>query len=261
MTSPDPRQGRLLLLGKKYAKYSTVSSARVGSEAAVGISVGADPDSPSRQFKYDADVENEDALCIIATPEWIGMAVADAHYGPESSHMLIERLHETWSKVRPTNLEHMQQMIEFLRQGDPARTESETTLLLATYDRETGEGFGLSFGDSTIAVVGPGRPPTRLNPQDGRFVATNQRGSLRQAGQFTFSADPGQLILMYTDGVNECHYRSAETSVQEHHIAEIAEATNYEPLDVVNGVVTMALQGVDGNPGGQDNIVMAAARA
>ena len=31
--------------------------------------------------------------------------------------------------------------------------------------------------------------------------------------------------------------------------------------DVVNGVVGLALSGVDGNPGGQDNIVMAAARA
>ncbi len=261
MTNPDPKLGRLLLLGENYDTYGAISSTAVGSQAAAGISVGSDTDSPSRRFKDDVTVDNEDALCIIAAPDWIGMAVADAHYGPESSHMLIERLHRIWAKVRPRNETHLAEMIEFLRQGDPARTESETTLLVVVYDRESRQGFGISFGDSTFAVVGPEKPPRRNNPQDNRFVATNLRGSLRNGTSFTFETDPGDLLLIYTDGVNECHYRNAATSVREHHIHDVARAANFDPLDVVNRVMAMALAGVDGNPGGQDNIVMAAARA
>ncbi len=261
MTEPDSRLGRLRLLGEEYGKYGTISSTRVGTDAAAGISVGSDTDSPSKQFKYDYDVDNEDALCMIVASDWIGMAVADAHYGPESSHMLIRRLHDIWAKVRPKNIEHLQQMIEFLRQGDPARTESETTLLVAAYDRATGKGFGLSWGDSTIAVTGPDRTPKRLNPHDNRFVSARQRGSLRHGGEFHFAAQPGELILMYTDGIDGCHYRHEETSVQTRHIHEVAKQSAFDPLDVVNGVMSLALRGVDGNPGGQDNIVMAAARA
>ena len=261
MNSPDSRLGRLLLLGENYGTYSAISSTAVGSEAAAGISVGADPDSPSHQYKDDETVDNEDALCIIAAPDWIGMAVADAHYGPESSHMLMARLHDIWAKVRPRNVDHMQEMVEFLRQGDPAQTESETTMLLTVYDRESREGFGLSFGDSTFAVLGADKLPRRQNPQDNRFVATNRRGTLRNGGQFRYAADPGDLLLIFTDGVNECHYRNPETSVQDEHIHAAARAANFEPLDVVNRVISLALGGVDGYPGGQDNIAMAAARA
>ncbi len=261
MISPDPRLGRILVLGEGFGTYGTISSTPVGSEAAVAISVGADPDSPSKQFKYDPDVDNEDALCMIAAPDWIGLAVADAHYGPESSHMLIERLHELWAKVRPSSVDHLQQMVEFLRQGDPARTDSETTLLVAVFDRASRKGFGISFGDSTLAVIGRDRPPRRVNPHDNRFVSARQRGSLRHGTRFTFEANPGELIMAYSDGIDGCHYRHEDTSVQVGHIHQIAQSVDFEPLDVVNGVVGLALSGVDGNPGGQDNIVMAAARA
>lgn len=261
MNSSDPRLGRLLLLGKNYGTYSAISSTAVGSEAAAGTSVGADPDSPSHQFKHDDTVNNEDALCMIAAPDWIGMAVADAHYGPESSHMLMERLHDIWAKVRPKNVDHLAEMIEFLRQGDPAETESETTLLVTVFDRESREGFGLSWGDSSFAIVGSERSPWRINAHDNRFVATNRRGTLRNGGPFDFTAEPGELLLMFTDGINECHYRNPATSVQEYHIHEAVRSAQFEPLDVVNRVISTALGGVDGYPGGQDNIVMAAARA
>lgn len=261
MTEPDPRLGRLLLLGENFGTYGTLSSTNVGNEAAAAISVGSDQDSPSKRWKYDYDVDNEDALCLIAAPDWIGMAVADAHYGPEASHMLVSRLHDIWAKVRPTGLDHLQQMLEFLRQGDPALTDSETTLLVAAFDRSSRTGFGLSFGDSTLSVVGPDRMPTRVNPHDSRFVSARERDSLRHGGAFTFEAKPGELILVYTDGIDGCHYRHEETSVQPKHIHDVATSAGFDPLGVVNGVVSLALAGVDGNPGGQDNIVMAAAMA
>lgn len=261
MSADDPRLGRLLVLGEDFGKYSSLSSTNVGSEAAAGISVGSDMDSPSKRFKDDADVPNEDAMCVIAAHDWLGFAVADAHYGPEASHMLIERLHDIWAKVRPKNHDHLQQMIEFLRQGEPARTESETTLLAAVYDRASRRGFGISFGDSTLSVVGTDRLPQRQNPHDTRFVTAADPRSMRKGREFAFDAEPGELILVYTDGIDGCHYRNPDTSVQPHHIQDIARAENFDPLKVVKEVMKLALNGVDGNPGGQDNIVMAAARA
>ena len=67
--------------------------------------------------------------------------------------------------------------------------------------------------------------------------------------------------MAFTDGVDGCHYRRPETSVQPEDIHEIALATNMDPLETVNEVITLALKGVDGSPGGQDNIAMIAALA
>ena len=261
MDSPTPELGRLLVLGRNHGEWGHVASTPVGSLAAAAISVGSDADSPSSQFKYDPNVSNEDAGCITSDLEWTGLAVADAHYGPESSHLLIERLHTMWSKVRPTGLDHLAQMIEFLRHGDPATTESETTFIAAVYDRPTRTGFGISFGDSTLAIAGPNRSAEPVNRRDDRFVNTVQLGSLRHGSAFKFSADPGDLLVMFTDGVDGCHYRNPRTSVQPSDIDNVMSEAGYKPHEGVQGLTQLALDGVRGNPGGQDNIVVLAATA
>lgn len=260
MNAPDPRSGRLLLLGENYGTWGAIAATNVGSLAAAAISVGADENSPSKRWKFE-DVDNEDALCVISTPEWVGLAVADAHYGPEASHMLVSRLHTIWAKIRPTDVDHLGQMIEFLRQGDPALTESETTLLVAVYDRQSRTGFGISFGDSTLAVVGPDRMPVPINEHDVRFVSAAHRASLRHGRPFTFSAMPGDVILAFTDGIDGCHYRHPESSVLPEHIHAIGRDVGFDPLELVTRTTSLALAGVNGNPGGQDNIVIVAALA
>lgn len=256
MTSPDPRLGRLLLLGERYGTYGAVAATRVGSQSAAAISVGSDENSPSGRWKYDDTVANEDALCIIDAGEWAGIAVADAHYGPESSHMLLSRLHDIWGRVRPTDLQHLEQMIEFLRTGEPAQTESETTLLVSIFDRQAGSGFGVSFGDSTFTIVAPGHSPTPINHHDHRFVTSAAPHSFRNGAVFRFDASPGDVLLAFTDGIDGCHYRQPATSVRPQHIATLADSVAYDPLDLVTKVTELALRGVDGNPGGQDNITI-----
>jgi hypothetical protein len=247
--------GRLKLLGRDYGAYGSLAATNVGARAAAGISVGSDLNSPSHRFKDDADNPNEDALCVIEAGDWAGYAVADAHYGSESSHMFIERLHDLWLKVRPTDVEHLGQMIEFLRAGDPPKTESETTLLVVCYDRVERTGFGLSFGDSSFVIVGPNHETTAVNDLNGTFVNPSDRFSMINGAPFWFSADPGDIMLTFTDGINECHYRSPETSIGFDHIEGVVNSS-LEPLRIVQQLAALALSGVDGNPGGQDNIAL-----
>lgn len=260
MNAPDPRLGRLLLVGEDYGTYGAVGITRVGSKAAAAISVGADDESPSHQFKANPDVPNEDALCVMEAGNWAAYAVADAHYGPESSQMLISRLHQMLSKIRPTDSEHLNQMVEFLKQGDPAYTDSETTLLIVIYDREQRSGFGVSFGDSSFVIVGPGRTAEPVNQRDNRYVSS-RGSSLRNGANFTFTANPGDMMLTFTDGVDECNYRSPATSIRPHHLEDLVAKANGDTLEATSQIVALALSGVDDNPGGEDNIALVAANA
>ncbi|RZV43683.1 MAG: hypothetical protein EX269_12815, partial [Acidimicrobiales bacterium] len=226
-------ENNLLLLGKDYPTYGVFDSFPVGERSAAAISVGSDVDSPSQRFKEDPLVPNEDALSVVDTDDWAGFAVADAHYGPESSHMLVERLHRIWLQIRPTDLQHFAQMFEFLRNGEPQLTRSETTLLAVAYDRASRTGFGLSIGDSSFVVVGQNQPPLTVNQRDMRFANADDRHSLARPRGFEFRAEPGDLLLTFTDGIDECHYRTPETSIQPADIAAVASGAGYDPLATV----------------------------
>lgn len=259
--APSLAADNVLLLGKDYPDYGVLATHMIGDRSAAAISVGSDPNSPSQRWKFDQHVYNEDALSVVDSDEWACFAVADAHYGPEASHLLVERLHRIWSRIRPTDIKHMAQMFDFLRNGEPPLTDSETTLLAVTYDRVSHAGFGLSIGDSSFVVVGPDAQPFAQNQRDMRFAHPGDRASLARPRSFSFSAQPGDLLLTFTDGIDECHYRSPDTSVQPAHIADIAERADYEPMTVARELSKLALTGVSGNPGGQDNIALIASRA
>ncbi len=61
--------------------------------------------------------------------------------------------------------------------------------------------------------------------------------------------------------MNECHYREPATSVRPDDIADTAAYVSFDPLETVRAVGELALAGVRGNPGGQDNIALIASRA
>ena len=252
--------GRMLLLGERYQSYGAVAAGPIGALTAAAISVGSDPNSPSTQFKRDADYPNEDALCTIEAGRWAGFAVADAHFGHEASHLLISRLHEAWAQTQPTSPAELEDLVATLAVGDPPTTESETTLLVVMYDRVEQTGFGITFGDSTFTVVGPEALSEPLNRRDSRYVSTRPDSAPRFGSPFRFRARPGDWLLCHTDGVDECHYRRPETSIQRHHI-EAVLANCDTPLLAVQQLTALALTGVDGNPGGEDNIAIIASRA
>ncbi len=259
----DPADAyQVCMLGRDHCEYGVLSIGEVGRHSAAAISVGATSISPSNRFKTDDEVPNEDALCVVESSHLGFYAVADAHYGPESSHTLVSRLHQgAMTEGTPRSVSQLADLLDSLQDGMPPETESETTLLVVVHDRSSHAGFGISFGDSTFMVVGQQNRLEPVNRRNSRFVSTSPDQLPLEGAAFQFRTSPGDLLLTFTDGIDECHYRSPETSVRPHHIAQIVAETAGNPLATVTEMAGLALTGVGGNPGGQDNIALIASSA
>lgn len=253
----NSERSTVCLVGRDYGVFGRLEVVAVSDQTAAAISVGSDESSPSSQFKTDAACANEDTLCVVEANEFSVFAVADAHYGPESSHTLIERLHSSLlDSGVPAELHDLSHLLDALQEGPPPSSRSETTFLVVVYNRELKSGFGISFGDSSFVVSSPGTATGPLNLRNARYVSTSPDQLPLEGAAFNFSARPGDVLLTYTDGIDECHYRSPSTSVTQNHIAGITAADSLNPQAVARGLGQLALAGVDGNPGGQDNIAL-----
>ena len=71
------------------------------------------------------------------------------------------------------------------------------------------------------------------------------------------AVEPGDVLVAYSDGVHECNRGRPGRSIQPHHIASIFKRCS-ELETFVLELATAALIGVDGHPGGEDNIAVIA---
>lgn len=248
----------LTCLGTDHGTYGQVHIEDCGVQCTAAISVGSDENSPSKKYKGDKDKLNEDALFVYESDDCIVLAVADAHFGWSSSHDLIELVQRSILQSRPKTPEELAQRVaQFESSGSPF-PNSDTTLLIAVHNRITNQGFGLSFGDSTLAIVGPKQTGAALNPHNTHYVSPERPYTLetRRAKLFRFEADPGDLILAFTDGIDECNYREAELSLRPRHLLQLYSEFGAQPRKYATALIDWALRGVDGHPGGQDNIAL-----
>jgi hypothetical protein len=247
----------VLLLGRDHAgPYGEYVCEVLGhGRTACTLSVGSDPETPANRYK--AGDPNEDALLALDEARYCVLAVADAHYGAEAGHTLLERLNEAFEKDPPLTPARLERAVGELWGPAAADSRSASTLLISLFHRELGEGFGVSFGDSTLAVLGPGRPPRVVNRRFARFVAPGRPDA---ASPFLFSAGPDDLILAYTDGIDECCYGDPHRSVGPRHLTALLQETGREPEKYARALTELALAGVDGHPGGQDNIALIVSR-
>lgn len=247
-----------LLLGKDFSQYGRVDGCELGEDAACAISVGADRFSPSLMFKGDPAAANEDAVLLRESAGRIVMAVADAHFGQWASEVLVSGLAEEGIDFASPQgvLEALQRLCA---NNEDLEQRSETTLLIVSVHRGTGRGFGLSFGDSSALILGSGgaRP---LNQKNAHYISPNQPADFEKADSaiFEFQAGPGEMVLLFTDGVDECHYGKPETSISAAHLVRLIAEVRNDTRQFVSRLADLALSGVDGHPGGQDNLVIAA---
>jgi len=224
--------------------------------------------------KADDPQPNEDALCVAETDAWVLLAVADAHHGVEASHAWIDAIAERveahrgaapsaddlWSIVATPTPPLPQP--EGRTSTAVATLRSESTLLALVVDRRRGEVRGVSLGDSSAVVVGLDRGAQILTRPAPLYASPDDAGALARARFQSFSApvSPGELVLVYTDGVNECEYGNPATSIGPSHLESVWIRSAGDTERFVEGLMRLALSGVDGHPGGEDNIAVAAAR-
>lgn len=260
MNAPAP-SSTLLLLGEQYGEYGRAHVEALSREGiAAAISAGATANTPATRSKGSASSPNEDALLARCEASHVLLAVADAHFGHRASHHLLTELDQALSSL-PRSPQELAEVLEGLPMDDvPDRSES--TLLVVVHDRSEGQGFGYSFGDSALAVVGPGRAEFLSRPR-ANFVAL--RDELRpladEAESLLFFTKPQDVVLVFTDGIHECHYGSAQTSVGTQQLARCYAACGNDERCLAERITQLALHGVGGNPGGQDNLALLASRA
>jgi hypothetical protein len=260
---PDERPHAALELGCDHTEYGRYALGSVSGRIIWAISAGRNPDSRSLRAKGDPEYPNEDGLLAVEEGDRALLAVADAHFGREASHDLLRELAGKLPPL-PASFDDLADLVRGMSRRDPVPDyASETTLVIAVYDRAAHEGFGLSFGDSTFAIVGEAghrRPVER----PGSYYASPARGGSLDPGiadRFAFAGSPGDLLLAYTDGIDECHYCRPESSVTPQIMAELWRETGNEPEAYVRRLVELALSGVAGHPGGQDNLAVVATPA
>lgn len=263
MTAPRPEEAnRLLLLGEDEARYGAFRLEVLPSaQVACALSVGADPKSPALLSKGEANVPNEDALLVVEDGDRVLLAVADAHFGRLASHVLLRQLRDVVQEVPGNPAALMRAIGELGPPGPDEGSRSETTLLVAVLRREMGAGFGFSYGDSTCAVVGGAHRGQALNRRTQMYVNPYEPASLARehAAFFEFDVEPGALLLAFSDGIDECHYRAPATSVGPEMLRALFEEVGAVAEAYAEALTRAALEGLPGYPGGQDNVALIAA--
>lgn len=241
----------LTLLGRDHLRYGRLHHEALTPDVAAAISVGGPPTGRSMVAKAEP---NEDALMVSIDGTTLLIAVADAHFGAESSHHFIEAI----AASAPKSLAELRDCIEAALLIE-ARTPSETTLTAVIVDLETGRGQGLSFGDSSAIII-DAAGARRLFEGNSIYIQGGAPGATRLAVEFTFSLAEDALLTVFTDGVDECHYRRPQTSIGMSHLHDLFLSTRGDPRPFARRLGAKALNGVDDNPGGEDNIALVAAR-
>ena len=248
----------VLLLGEEHTAYGELGFRTLGAgRTACAISPGLRPTAASSVAKFDP---NEDALLAMDAGDRVLLAVADAHHGRLSSHDLLRSLAERLSPDLPNLHALTEALAAQVETGEPGSL-SETTLAVVVYDRRARRGFGLSFGDSSVLLVGEARSRV-ASPRSGtsssrRFARRASPGSARsRSGSW---ARTGSLLVAFTDGVDECCYRQPERSIRRAHLDRLFGTHGADAEAYARALGRLALEGVDGHPGGEDNLALAVA--
>ncbi len=246
---------------------------------AVGQSVeilcaGGDGLDAARGAKAEAEVPNEDAVLVVDDGPRTLLAVADSHFGHFASHALIERLHGEIERhgIPRTSFDVLSLLPRLVDGAAPDATptpdgdDSASTLMVVVVDRATSRLYGCSIGDSACFAlwIDAGEAcAMRLDAPSARYVEPSRARDLdpRRATELEAPLPATGLILVCTDGVHECCYRQPERSIGARHLAELLAATGVDAEVFGRRLGELALAGVDGEPGGQDNLAIAVTRA
>lgn len=236
------------MLGEKYPHLGEVHL-QVEGPFALALSAGQSSAASAR----NKVLPNEDGLLLCVQPERALLAVADGHFGG-AAHQLLRHLHDS-CKVLPTRLSELARLL-LEPFPVPMQESSGTTLLIAVLECATRRVFGFSFGDCLMLSVHPEEGPQVRNRLNNLYLYGAQPIPLDEAESFQFTLSAGSGLLLCSDGVHECCYQDPSRSLQKHHVQQGFLQSQGDPKGWVEWLAQAALEGVDGHPGGQDNLAI-----
>lgn len=248
---------RWSLFGRDHVAWNTFDVRTSASRrTAAGTSVGGDY---VQLWKSHLDCPNEDCAVVAERGARTMLAVLDGHNGERASHVAAERL---GSLEVPESLRQLKEaVLGELFGGDADDDISATTMVVAVLDRDRGRAFGLSFGDSSAVLVGRNGSVTALADKLDDYVRPWSRGvSDAELRTFDAAVHEGDDLLLFSDGVGECHRFHPETSVTLDELRRLHRAEGDDAERLCRALLTLALAGVHGHPGGEDNVTVAATR-
>lgn len=243
---------------------SVVGGALSGTSAtAGGLSAGG---QGVLERKGPSLVLNEDCVLAYDDGRRVIQAVADGHHGHQASHLTIE-LVAAIVEASGTALSPE----EILKQLHPRWAEAESggedgsrcTLALLIIDRGEGIMEGVCLGDSGIFLGNMESGVRRVVPPNTFYTAPWDPGShgIPPSAFFRVPVKSGDWVVTCSDGVHECRYERPEDSIGMEDLEALMIRAGRSPEVFVESAVRLAIAGVRGKPGGEDNIGVVASIA
>jgi hypothetical protein len=215
--------------------------------------------------KGGTEVPNEDCLFALDDGRFIVHIIADGHHGYESSHDFIEVLARLYDRHGP-HLKPDEALAlaadDWAKHSAPdlEASESRTTLLLTRVDRREGTLEGVNLGDSAVFLAGVETGVRRVAAANECYAAPWAPESLHPSMDCAFHAPAraGEWLLSCSDGVTECHYGMPDTSIQSTDLESLLIRAVGSTDTFVEALASLALTGVRGHPGGEDNLAIIA---
>lgn len=256
----DLRIERHLLLGEDHGALKQFAvTASADQRAALAISSGWELAAASKRAKGSKDHPNEDAGWLAWGEEHAVAVVADAHHGREASHDLLRAIHER-DDLPPTEPAELKRWMAKVIASLPASSaRSGAAVLLVVLDRARHEATYWATGDCTAyRITARGRVERVIRRRSGYFHRADGSQLSPRAARLTLRRGDG--LLLATDGLFECCYGDASRSVQPEDIEATLAVAPPDAAGTLAAIMKLALTGVRGQPGGQDNVCLALLR-
>jgi len=244
------------MLGKDFATHGDIGYCALSENITCAMSIGTEQTVSSLSYDAFCKHSNEDALVAALHDDSILLAVADAHFGDWASDTLITGLSERSHNI--SDISSIYKILDNLHELYSDSTKaSETTLIAVSINRKTRFCEGISIGDSTAMIIN-NEHVKRINLKSHNYASPNYSANMYEAisDEFFFQLSDNDCLVLFTDGVDECHYGHPETSIGDEDILAVYKKFSDDSMKFTSQLTKLALSGVNNYPGGQDNIAI-----